>query len=340
MSTRISVVIPTIGDKESLGETISSLLRIEAIKEIVVVSNLAITNPSIPRDERVRVLVAPNVSISDARNLGITSTTESIIAFTDDDCVVSDDWVSSVMPLFEDPTVAIVGGPGVTHSGDAPLCKCAGAALESIVGTYSSSSRYSSTHGEIREVGEQNLSTCNLFFRRSTLETVGYFDRMIYPCEENELIWRIKTKGYKALYAPSCIVFHHRRPIIRQFLSQISAYARGRAVFLRKYPRTLRLTTAAPSMLVLLILALPLAYFTTRFMFHTIVTVMAAYVTLTFIASLHSVRRSGLNLRFQPLVWLTIILMHLCYGATLIVALGKNSFRIRRRILPLNPPSS
>ena len=155
MSTGISVVIPTIGVKESLGETISSLLRVEGIREIVVVSNLAITNPSIPRDSRVRVLVAPNVSISDARNLGITSTTESIIAFTDDDCVVSEDWVSSVMPLFEDPTVAIVGGPGITHSGDAPLCKCAGAALESIVGTFSSSSRYSSRYGEIARWGNR-----------------------------------------------------------------------------------------------------------------------------------------------------------------------------------------
>jgi GT2 family glycosyltransferase len=297
---------------------------VEGITEIVVVSNKAITDSSILHDSRVRVLVAPNLSISEARNLGITSTTGAIIAFTDDDCVVSEDWVSSVMHLFEDTKVAIVGGPGITHSTDAPLCKCAGAALESIVGTYSSSSRYSSRFGEIHEVGEQNLSTCNIFLRRSILQTVGYFDRTIYPCEENELIWRIKRRGYRVLYAPNCVVFHHRRRIIRPFLTQISSYAKGRAVLTRKYPKSLRLTTAIPSILVLLILALPFAYFTAKIVFYTLVTTMVAYLTFTFVASLQSTRSSRLSLRFQPLVWLTIILMHLCYGATLLVALCKN----------------
>ncbi len=310
--------------RDSLGETISSLLRVEGIGEIVVVSNMAITNSSILCDSRVRVLVAPNLSISEARNLGITSTTGEVIAFTDDDCVVGDDWVSSVMPLFEDPKVAIVGGPGITPPTDAPLCKCAGAALESIMGTYSSSSRYSARYGEIREVGEQNLSTCNIFLRRSTLETVGYFDRTIYPCEENELIWRIKARGYRVLYAPNCLVFHHRRRIIRPFLAQISSYAKGRAVLTRKYPKSLRLTTVAPSMLFILMLALPFAYFTTKTVFYTLATMTVAYLTVTFVASLQSSRSSRLNLRFQPLAWLAIILMHLCYGATLLFALGKN----------------
>lgn len=320
----ISVVVPTIGVKQSLDETISSLLKVEAIAEIVVVSNKAITDSSILRDSRVRILVAPNLSISEARNLGITSTTGEIIAFTDDDCVVNPDWVTPVLQLFKDPKVAIVGGPGITHNDDAPLSKCAGAALESIVGTYSSSSRYYSRFGEIREVGEQNLSTCNIFLRRSTLQTVGYFDRTIYPCEENELIWRIKRRGYRVLYAPNCVVFHHRRPIIWPFLTQISSYAKGRAVLARKYPKSLRLTTAIPSILVLLILALPVTYFTAKIVFYTLVTTMVAYLTFTFVASLHSARNSHLNLRFQPLVWLTIILMHLCYGAMLLVALCKN----------------
>lgn len=226
--------------------------------------------------------------------------------------------------------MAVVGGPGITHPTDTPLCKCAGAALESIAGTYSSSSRYSPRHGGIREVGEQNLSTCNIFLRRSTLQAVGYFDRTIYPCEENELIWRIKARGYRVLYAPNCVVFHHRRPIFRQFLSQISSYAKGRATLTRKYPRSLRLTTVASSMLLLLILALPFTYFTTKTLFYTLATVMVAYLTITFLASLQSTRTDRLNLRYQPLVWFTILLMHLCYGATFLVALGKNSFRLRR----------
>jgi hypothetical protein len=126
------------------------------------------------------------------------------------------------------------------------------------------------------------------------------------------------------LYAPNCVVFHHRRRIIRPFLTQISSYAKGRAVLTRKYPKSLRLTTAIPSILVLLILALPFAYFTAKIVFYTLVTTMVAYLTFTFVASLQSTRSSRLSLRFQPLVWLTIILMHLCYGATLLVALCKN----------------
>jgi GT2 family glycosyltransferase len=302
---------------------------VEGVGEIVIVSNIAITKPPTLRDSRVRFLVAPNLSISEARNLGIASSTGEVIAFTDDDCVVDGHWVSSAIPLFEDPNVAVVGGPGITHPTDTPLCKCAGAALESIAGTYSSSSRYASRGSGIREAGEQNLSTCNIFLRRSTLQTVGYFDRTIYPCEENELIWRIKARGYRVLYVPNCIVFHHRRPIIRPFLSQISSYAKGRATLTRKYPRSLRLTTVASCMLVLMILALPFTYLTTKTIFYILATVMVAYLAITFSASLRSCITGRLSPRYQPLVWLTILLMHLCYGGAFLVTLARNSIRPR-----------
>ena len=338
MNQSVSVIIPTKGTENFLCEAISSLLRIQELKEIVVVSSKNIPN-QFEHDRRVRVVIAPNASIVEARNLGIASTSGEIIAFTDDDCVVSNDWISSVLPLFDDPTVAIVGGPGVTHPNDGQLAKCAGAALESIVGTYSSRSRYLPKQASVGDAGEQNLSTCNLFLRRAAIERVGYFDGTIYPCEENELIWRVKRRGYRVLYAPNCVVLHHRRPIILPFLYQIRAYARGRALLVSSYPRSLRLVSSSPSLLFITVLTLPILYFVMKPMFYVMITLVNTYLLAAFTAALYAVRRNGLGLPFQPLVWLTIVLMHLCYGATFLFSLSRNLiFHKTMKLFRRTPP--
>jgi GT2 family glycosyltransferase len=317
-SDSVSVIVPTVGTRPTIRETVLSLLQ-QPVKEILIVSLKPTVTNFLPRNSSLRVVVADG-SVSDARNLGVSESTGEIVAFTDDDCVVDSQWVTAAIGLFADERVAVVGGPGITPEAVSFREKCAGAALASAIGTFSSATRYS-RRGAIREAGEANLSTCNLFFRRSALQSAGYFDSSIHPCEENELIWRIRGRGFKAIYTPNSVVFHERRPILRAFLNQISIYGKGRASLARKYPKSLRFVTIAPSLLFLATCSLPLLSISHSPILLAIVGTESIYGIITFVASTWSAFRNGLGILSGPVVWFTLVLMHLCYGARFLIAL-------------------
>ena len=320
----VSVVIPTTGNNKTISEAIMSVLRNQVL-EVIVVSKTEIEILPV-RESNVRIVVAPDLNISQARNLGIEMSTAEIVAFTDDDCTVPDNWVSSALTHFKDETIAVVGGPGLTDPNDSDLAKCAGAVLASPFATFSSSARYSKSH-HIHRASERNLSTCNLFFRQSTLKQVGLFSSEQYPCEENDLIERIQRSGYKVVYSPSCVVFHHRRPLFRPFLKQISFYGDGRALFIVRRPHTFQPVFVNPSFIFLLTITAPILYVFYLQGFLLAATIHILYFMLMLTGALRSAVANMLRYRFVLIIFAGIILMHYCYGISFIKGLVRSAWR-------------
>ena len=316
----VSVIIPTRGYSDNLRAAVLSLIT-TAVSEIIVVSMAAFDVSSFCSDERVKVIFAPEAGLSEARNLGISKSSSDIVAFTDDDCTVPQDWPLRALEVFEDSNVGVVGGPGVTDPGDNWMSKCSGAALSTRLGTSTSVYRYSAISDRPKAAGEKQLSTCNLFFRKTVLEELGYFHPVLETCEENELIERIRAAGHMILYAPACVVFHHRRPLFRPFLQQISNYAKGRAVFTLRWPKLLRPVCLVPSILLLLTLMLPiLSIFSLRFA-GVLAVILIVYLLMIAFAAVASTAKNRLKLRFAPFVFLGIVTMHYCYGLSFLIGL-------------------
>jgi len=316
----VSVIIPTRGDSDNLRAAVLSLTR-TAVSEIIVVSKAEINISSFCSDGRVKLIVAPEAGLSAARNLGISNSSSHIVAFTDDDCTVPQDWPLLALEVFVDLNVGVVGGPGVTDAADSWRSKCSGAVLSTRLGTSTSVYRYSAISDRLKAASEKQLSTCNLFFRRSVLDELGHFHPLLETCEENELIERIRSTGYKVLYAPACMVFHHRRPLFRPFLKQISRYAKGRAVFILMSPRFLSPVCLVPSILVLLTLMLPiLSIFSLRFA-GVLAVILTIYSLMIGFAAVTSTAKNRLKLRFAPFVFLGIVTMHYCYGLSFLIGL-------------------
>jgi len=62
-------------------------------------------------DRRFRYIRSSSRGLSAARNVGVEQSTAPIIAFTDDDCRVSTDWLQQITTLFEqEPEAALVFG--------------------------------------------------------------------------------------------------------------------------------------------------------------------------------------------------------------------------------------
>jgi GT2 family glycosyltransferase len=317
----VSVIIPTRGDSDNLRAAILSVTK-TSVSEIIVVSKATINLGSFCSDTRVKLLLdAPETGLSEARNLGMSKSSNDIVAFTDDDCTVPQDWPLRALELFQDSKVSVVGGPGVTHPSDDLLSKCAGAVLSTRLGTSSSAYRYSIISDHPRVAGERQLSTCNLLIRKNALEDGEYFHSVLKTCEENELIERIRHAGHIILYTPRSIVFHHRRPLFRPFLKQIWNYAKGRAMYSVRWPTRLRPVVVVPSVLVFLTLMLPiLSIFSPRFA-SPIAAILGIYLVMAGCGAVASTLKNRLKLRFAPLIFLGIVTMHYCYGVSFLIGL-------------------
>jgi len=106
-----SIVIPTTLRRETVPATVAAALSAASPSggEVIVVANG-------PRDGRrplearapnLRVLECSEASASAARNLGIDEASHDLILFTDDDCVVSEQWCETLCERLRDGAVAV-----------------------------------------------------------------------------------------------------------------------------------------------------------------------------------------------------------------------------------------
>jgi len=113
----VSVVIVTRNRAEWLRETLDSVTgQSRQPDEVVVVDNASTDHTrdvvlSFADRLNVRYVHEPRRGIPYARNAAVRSSTGDVVAFIDDDCVASEDWLKCIeMPFLRDPNVGAVGG--------------------------------------------------------------------------------------------------------------------------------------------------------------------------------------------------------------------------------------
>lgn len=229
---RVAVVIPCLPDG----------------KEPAVLAGLS--DLSYPR-EKLEVLVVRGRAPARQRNLAVRETSAEYILFLDDDSRVTPDLLAAYVAAFRrDPTLAAVGGPAVSLSGNR-FQEVASLVLSEPWVMGRSAARYRS-FGESRFTDERELILCNLCVRRQVFQEVGGFQENLYPNEENEFLERLRLKGWRLLYRPDAIVARPQRETLRAFLSAVHRYGGGRAAqmrLLRSKASCLRVSQAIFSLL-------------------------------------------------------------------------------------------
>ena len=198
----VSIVIPTYNRAASLKETVESLFAqtYPANKyEIIVCDD---ENSSDNTEEIVKELMNKTqhnlkyIKVKSeikgpatARNAGINNSLGEIIGFTDDDCIVSKNWIETAVKCFKKHK-EICGVYGtVTTVGD---CKNKKFTIPRRVDVLSDDGSY---------------VTPNVFYKKNVLLEVGLFDTDMRYLEDIELGWRVKKKG-PIIFEPSLHVNH------------------------------------------------------------------------------------------------------------------------------------
>jgi GT2 family glycosyltransferase len=235
---RVSVVIPTRNRPKDAAACVATILASDGYDELVVVDQSGDDATEVAlravRDPRLRYLKSATRGATNGRNAGIAATRGDVIAFTDDDCRPSVDWVRSLAQVFaSDPAAAVVCGRVVVP--EALQQRGFAAAFEPTEREWQD--RFPPPE---RDWG----ITANMAVRRAVFEQVGHFDPCLgpgapMPCgEEPDLLFRVLKAGFKVVNAREVLVEHlgvrdHGPDAARVFKD----YATGTAAALVKHMR-------------------------------------------------------------------------------------------------------
>ena len=270
---------------------------------------------SVPLRSGVSVIPTGKVRPAEKRNLGIGAAKGDIVAFIDDDAYPDEHWLENAVKYFGEPTIAALGGPGVTPPGDGFWAKCGGRVYENLF--VSGNYRYRYIGGRVRR-DIDDYPSCNLFVRRDVLNAIGGYRTDFWPGEDTLLCEDIVRKAKRRIvYDPWTLVYHHRRSLFAAHLRQLGRYGFHRGYFVKRFPATsCRLSYFIPTLFVIYLVLLAALFVCRDFIGGGTLGPLAAvaasplffYITATAVSTFS----------FNPLRWMVtevgVFLSHIWYG--------------------------
>jgi len=255
--------------------------------------------------EKLEILVARGRQPSVQRNHALRAARGDLVYFLDDDVRPDPGNLRRIAHCFEDPEVAMLGGPNVCPA-DAPVLEQVFALVLSAWLAFGPSRARYTPVGARRKSSEKELILCNLAARRGAVLDLGGFDEALYPNEENALMDGLQSKGFKLLYDPAFLAQRRPRRTLGSFCRMLTTYGRGRAEQFRLHPTPGSALNFVPPLFCLYLLTLPLAIVLPWWLVP-----LAVYALAVGAQGLALIPRGGvLALPGVPLVVLT----HICYG--------------------------
>ena len=206
----LSLIICTRNRCEQLVPCLEAIQRIEFERpwELIVVDNGSDDATALVVQEFIEAasfpvhhVPEPTLGLGNARNAGLAAARGEILAFTDDDCYPTAEFLSRVWSAFRDPSLGYVTGRILLHDlADLPL------AIQDydVPVTFPGKSF-------IHPGGVQGA---NMAFRRDVLRQIGGFDPLfgagsLFPAEDLDAANRASGTGWKGQYRPDIVVRHH-----------------------------------------------------------------------------------------------------------------------------------
>lgn len=220
--------------RQCLEETVAQL---RVGDQLLAISDAPIDG--LPAGVEARTTGSPtDTSPAEKRDAAMQWVTGDACAFLDDDAYPAAGWIQRISDyLDEDPTLAGIGGPGITPPGGGLAQRLGGAFYESRLGSGGLRERFVAV-GARHPIDD--WPAYNLIVRTDALRAVGGWGSKLYGGEDTKLCLALVGSGHRLEFIPDVVVYHHRRPLFGPLWRQIGniGYQRGR--FVKHFPETSR----------------------------------------------------------------------------------------------------
>lgn len=232
----ISVVICTRNRATHLSECLQQIKNLICQpEEIIVVDNAPLdtsTRQIVKQFPCVRYVIEPKAGLDFARNTGITTASQSIVAFVDDDVQVHPFWAYRVWETFQNSSVSAMTGLVIASEIDSEA-------------QFIFEKHWSFNRGYLNKIYDKAYFSslkappvweigagANMAFRKSLFEKVGNFHELLdvgaAGCSGDSEMWfRILANGNDIQYNPKAVVYHEHRRDIKALKKQLFNYMRG-----------------------------------------------------------------------------------------------------------------
>jgi GT2 family glycosyltransferase len=225
----ISVIVPTFDRPGSLDECLRALgaqtlhpSRFEVIvtddgSPISVAESLRATLNELSGRITIRVLRQARGGPAAARNEGAAAAAGEFLAFTDDDCRPTPDWLERLLDRLENNPDSLVGGALRATPGADPYARANQAIMEFVY------------FDQERQAGLRLFSTSNLSIAAGGFRRIGGFSTRFRQAagEDYDLCARWFASGGDTIYAPDAVVMHHHPLRFVSYVRQHMTYGRG-----------------------------------------------------------------------------------------------------------------
>lgn len=257
-----------------------------------------------------RCIVTGPLGPAQKRDLAAAQAEGALLAFLDDDAYPDPRWLEAAVTHFDNPRVWAVGGPGVTPPDDGFRAQVSGWTYASWIVSGPARFRYVPDTNRVVD----DYPSMNLIVRRAAFQSIGGFDSGFYPGEDTKLCLEIVRRGGLIQYESDAVVYHHRRPVIREHLRQIAHYGRHRGYFARAFPETSRrVQYFVPSLWLVWLIVAAVASLWIEGVRVTLLITLGVYAIAVTASAINATIKSG-SLRIGMAVMPTIVASHMFYG--------------------------
>jgi len=183
--SRLAIIIPVKNDARRLANCLKSLAACRMAgpgPDVIVVDNGSTDeSPSVARAAGARVLVLPDLRVSQLRNAAAAQTDASLLAFVDADHEVAPTWIAAAHDAM---AAADVGAAGAAYSAPDD-----GTWVQKLYGVLRG-----------RTEGRRDtrwLGSGNMIVRRAAFEQVQGFDATLEACEDVDFCQRLRAAGWR-----------------------------------------------------------------------------------------------------------------------------------------------
>lgn len=213
----VDVVVPVRDDLAGLDAVLRVVSRTPSVR-VTVVDDGSLDASSVARTARAHeaALVRHDVPLGpgEARNAGLRATSAPLVAFLDADTLPDADWLSGLVPFFDDPAVGAVA-PRVRG----PV----GPSLKERFEASASPLDLGAAPGVVRPGATVPYVPAAALVARRVALGAG-FDAALRTGEDVDLVWRLVAEGWQVRYEPAVVVTHAARPTWRAWLAQRFRY--------------------------------------------------------------------------------------------------------------------